>query len=613
MATQEAAASRTAHPQISDEVLERLVAAFYSTTIQQMLLVACITVPWGIVFYVHYGRPLILVWTVAAICAAFLRLWANRRYQSMPETHGQPQRWERQALWVVAVTGCVYATGSWILFDAKDHTYNAILMLWFLGLIGGAAVAAAPLKRPAVVYCSLSGFSLAIRMGLGPDPIYYGLGFGAAVATLTFIFFGLQTHKLQVSALDLGMRNQALAKDLQRQVEIAQQANREKSRFLAAASHDLRQPLHALSLFGDALRRRFSGTTHSGDFDRLMQSVSALNTSLHAMLDISRLDAGIVPVHMQPVDLNAIFAALRRVYLERAEAKGLDLRFRATDAWIMADPHLLQRLLGNLVENAIKYTPKGGVLVGVRRRSHGPYQLQIEVRDSGLGIPAAAHDSVFQEFFQLNNPGRDRVEGLGIGLAIVKRLVSLLQMELALKSEPGCGSTFSIRCIRVDRVRTELPAHTGNLRQSARALEGEKLLRNLKVLVVDDEAAIVEALDSLLSSFGARVMTASTAGGAMAHAKTSDFDLAIMDYRLGADQTGLELAAQLHDATGRAFPLLIITGDTNPEEIKRMQSSLMKVCFKPLSTEALLTAIAEVLPEPIGRGPTPVPAALLAE
>jgi signal transduction histidine kinase/CheY-like chemotaxis protein len=586
--------------EVQRQVRAHLVAQFYATVKQQFLPVFVITPLWGSMFYMEYRRPAILWWVGITMAAQILRLTLNLRYRAQPHTHADPQRWEKQAWWTAVVSGLTYAAGPWTMFDSQNQTFNALLMLWFLGMIAGAAPALASMRKAMVWFCSITGFSLALCMASGGTGLYLGQAIGSAVATVVFIWFGLQTHRLQASSLRRGLEKNALAEDLERQVQIAREASAEKSRFLAAASHDLRQPLHALTLFGEALRRKYANAPDAADLDRLMQSVLALNASLNTMLDISRLDAGVVPVNLRPVDLNTLFAALRQTYLARAESRQLSLRFRSGGRWVLADPHLLERLLGNLVENAIKYTETGGVLVCARpqRGPDGTPQVRLEVRDSGLGIPKEHHTKVFDEFFQLGNPGRDRSQGLGIGLSIVKRLVQLHGLHLGLRSASGCGSTFSL-LLTPSATRPPTTEWATSVPSAPPPLATDPAhgvrLEGLNVLVVDDEVAITTAMSALLSSFGARVVTASGSGSAMQAVQAHpELDIAIIDFRLGAQETGIDLAPRLAEARGKPLPFAVITGDTGPAEIQRLRDSGATVCFKPLEANILLDTIIQL-------------------
>jgi CheY-like chemotaxis protein len=316
------------------------------------------------------------------------------------------------------------------------------------------------------------------------------------------------------------------------------------------------------------------------------------------------------------VDLNNTFFALRQTYLARAESKQLALRFRSGGRWVMADPHLLERLMGNLIENAIKYTETGGVLVCARHQLSptGAQQVRLEVRDSGLGIPTAHHVKVFDEFFQLGNPGRDRAQGLGIGLSIVKRLVHLQGLSLALHSTPGCGTTFALHLTASSAAQSPTqrpPAPDAARHQTTTEADANNAiaLQGLSLLVVDDEVAITTAMSTLLSSFGAKVVTASGTDTAMQAVQDHpDLDIAIIDYRLGSQESGTELAPRLIAARGRSLPFVIITGDTGPAEIQHLRNSGATICFKPLEAQTLLAVISELCANSAQQTPHLMPA-----
>lgn len=519
------------------------------------------------------------------IATQLARLGLNLQYRRRPDLHDQPARWERQAVWTVGVSGLVFAAGHWIIFDAGDPVFTSLLTFWYLASIVTAVAVHSMITPVLVTYCLIMAVGVCVRNLIGAELLYVTSGLSCLAVAFMCMHYGLRGHRLHVTALELGIRNRSLAQDLERQMAIAVRANEEKSRFLAAASHDMRQPLHALSLFGDALRRKFALTEHAGDLDKLMLSVEALGSSLHGMMDISRLDAGGVPVRMQCVDLNSAFSSIRETYMEKAEDKQLALRFRSGGLSIAADPQLLQRLLGNLVANAIKYTESGGVFVGARLRRGAEPQVQIEIRDSGPGIPAGFHEAIFKEFFQLNNPGRDRTKGFGIGLSIVQRLAVAQQMRVALRSAEGCGSTFLVHCRKA--FPSDFPQDAGTTEQSLDlgfdSAVTREMLKGLRILVIDDETAILDAVDHLLTPMGAAVARASTPAQAFAHARSHEVDLAIVDHRLPHGQGGVGLGAALGEVAQKSIPFIVVTGETDAHVVGAMKASGARICIKPLT------------------------------
>ena len=252
---------------------------------------------------------------------------------------------------------------------------------------------------------------------------------------------GVRANRSFEELVNLRIRAEEMAADLQRQKEIAERANLAKSNFLAAASHDLRQPVHALGLFVGALRSVAMAPAGRRLIEQIEASINAMDSLFTALLDISRLDAGVVAVQRRSFAIQSTVDRVCRDYLHEAEAKGVSLVCKDCAAIVETDPVLVERILRNLVSNAVRYTDCGRIVVGCRRRGAA---ISVQVWDTGIGIPRNQQARVFQEYYQLGNPERDRAKGLGLGLAIVRRLTDLLGCELKLRSEPGRGSCFEV-------------------------------------------------------------------------------------------------------------------------------------------------------------------------
>ncbi len=275
--------------------------------------------------------------------------------------------------------------------------------------------------------------------------------------------FNDMAARLQAGTRELEARIEEATRALMTQKDAAESATQAKSRFIAAASHDLRQPLHAIGLFTATLQRRTEGTDLQPVVRDLARAVAAMDRLFDLLLDISKLDAGTMVAQPRPMRLEHLFAQLYAEYADAAMEKHLRLHIRATDAVLVTDELLLHRLLTNLVANAIRYTENGTVMLCSRRRGA---DWQIEVRDSGIGIPLERQGEIFQEFYQIGNVARDRSRGLGLGLAIVARLARLLATEVAVRSAPGRGSVFSVRIPRgEDRRVPESARHEESLAQ----------------------------------------------------------------------------------------------------------------------------------------------------
>jgi PAS domain S-box-containing protein len=365
----------------------------------------------------------------------------------------------------------------------------------------------------------------------------------------------------------------AAEEEARRARDEAERANRAKSTFLAAASHDLRQPVQAMVLLNAALEQRLKGHPAAQLVARLGTSVTALQMLLEGLLDVSRLDAGVVEVNPTDMPVAALLDRLRSEYELRCRPKGLRLRVVPCRAWIHSDPALLERIVRNLVENAIRYTERGSILIGCRRAGEA---LRIGVYDTGVGIPADQMALVFQEFYQLSNPERDRDKGLGLGLSIVNRLAELLGHRLTVRSVPGRGSAFTVAVPVVHAPAAEAPPVAAATPAPAGA-----------VLVIDDEAMLRDSLATALTDDGWRVRTAASIEEAVAVAGAEPPDVILADYRLRAGTTGVGAAQQVEAACGRAIPTIVLTGDTDPERIAEVQRSGYRIAHKPVVAEKL--------------------------
>jgi len=380
-------------------------------------------------------------------------------------------------------------------------------------------------------------------------------------------------------------KSAALADQLARTQEArdaAQSADRAKSRFLAAASHDLRQPLHALGLFAAQLPAHVRDAEGAQLADRVRSSVDALDGLLSALLDISKLDAGAIDPQPQPVALDAIFARLGSDYAPVALERGLKLAIVPTRAAVRTDPVLFERILRNLVDNALKHTSRGGVVVGVRPRGR---EIAIEVHDTGPGIAASERERVFEEFYQIGNLERDRTRGLGLGLAIVRRLADLLGHRVEVESVPGRGSTFRVLAAR-DSAPGPAPAGSPI---APGALAGRR------ILVVDDEADVRLGTQTLLASWGTRCVSAASVDEAIARADGDAPDAMIVDWRLAAGATGEDAVARLRAAFGKAIPALIVSGASAPDDLNRIKATGMPLLHKPVAPAKLRSALAFLL------------------
>ncbi len=369
----------------------------------------------------------------------------------------------------------------------------------------------------------------------------------------------------------------------------AEAASRAKSRFLAAASHDLRQPMHALSLFAATLLERLRYPEVRQIADQMQASIIALTSLFDSLLDISKLDAGTVQARVVSFRIKDLLDNVRRDFSGKAHHKGI--RFKVADSTLVvrSDPLLLERIVRNLAANAVNYTEQGGVVIGARRRGK---MVRIEVWDSGPGIPKEEQQRVFEEFYQIANPERDRSKGLGLGLAIVKRLAELLHHPLDVRSQPGRGSCFAVTVprgvLRQSTATDETTAAPEFIRASAERL----------VVLIEDERIIRDATQTLLTAWGCRVIASATADEAVAELAASGQtpDLIIADFRLAGGHTGIDAIHQVQEAVGSPVPAVLITGDANADHLKQAREHGYPVLHKPVAPAKLRALVASIPP-----------------
>jgi len=367
--------------------------------------------------------------------------------------------------------------------------------------------------------------------------------------------------------------------------DTAEQANHSKTRFLAAASHDLRQPLQALGLFVATLAQRPLPDDIRSVVGKIEGSLEALEHLLDTLLDISRLDAGVVEAHCVGFSVQELFKRLALEYVPLAESAGLSMRFVATSASARSDPALLERILRNLLSNAVRYTSAGGIVVGVRRSGHN---LRIGVWDTGRGIPLAEQREIFREFHQFGASPRERRQGLGLGLAIVDRLAALLGHRIELLSVPDRGSVFSV----VVPANGRAPVRTAEVPPEIR-----DPLNGRFVVVVDDDSIVRDGLRAILELWGCRVAVAEGQDDAIEAVQAAKVvpDAIIADYRLRADATGAQVVRALRTLLDKDIPALLITGDTSPERLRQAAGHGLSLLHKPVRPDKLRATLQQLL------------------
>ena len=565
-------------------VEQQRVAMLFGNTLalsSSALLMAALVI---VIVWPHAGRTNLAAWGGCVLLVQTHLQWLSFAYRRARDRETAPREWGWRLAFTAAAAGVVWGAAPFVLVG-PDQTLTIALISACLAGRTTISVMTHAYFPPALHSFTVPIFGLlALRyMTLGG---YGNAALGVmwiAVLGYVLLFVDRQSRAV-VSQIRLRCENEQLVERLQEQNELAErarahaeEASRSKSLFFAAANHDLRQPLHSLGLFATALRNGTINDASRTLIDQILQCTESLEQLFDNLLDISRLDAGQVEVKPEVVNVDAVFDRLRSTFSEPAQEKGLRLSIRRSKTMLTTDPTLLFRVLSNLVANAIRYTERGGVVVACRRRGR---HASIEVWDSGIGIPEEQHERIFEEFYQLNNPSRDRTRGLGLGLATVRRIAQLLDHPLHLRSIAGRGSRFAIETPIADPAK--IVSVSATVEHKAPNLIGGKL-----IVVIDDEASVRLGMQSLLESWGCKCVAASDAAEALRALGKRTPDFVVADLRLQGDDNGIDAIRQIRSERGESIPAVLISGDTATEQLRKVSAAGLTMMHKPLKAVRL--------------------------
>ncbi len=527
-------------------------------------------------------------WLGALYLLTATRVFATRQFARRKSDSGSLMRWAWMAAAFSWVSGLLWGALGWAGFMPEEPVVLSFTVIVLTGLVCGTVPSLSAFP-PALIGSILATVIPVAIACIAAQSDFTGafLFLLSSLVAINFYYCRI-TYRMLRETISLRLQNEDLVVHLQEERDRAQTADRAKTRFLAAASHDLRQPIHALSLLISTLAVMGQrGDVPSGDArslaSRAKSVVGNLSGLLNALLDISKLDAGIVTIANETVSLRELFRDLHAEFAAEARERGLEWRVVDSSLRVESDPMMLKRILNNLLSNAFRYTNEGSVLLGCRRRGD---LVEIQVFDTGPGIPEDQQAAVFEEFVQLQNPARDRTQGLGLGLAIVRRTAGLLNHPLRLVSSPGRGSMFSVTVPVVRAAATPRPVE-GTAPAGIAA----------GIMVVEDESDVLDAMVQLLALEGQRVYPGRSAEETLAaHARAlatgaAPVDLIVADYRLANGVTGFQAIEAIRARIGRLVPAVIVTGDTSPERLKEVTASGARILHKPISGDELRDAI----------------------
>ena len=494
------------------------------------------------------------------------------------------QRWSFATVVCSTIIGFFWSLAPSILFVSDNTLFIVFVMSLYAGYISGS------LSVNSAYKFSFNGFSIAISLPLITRLLYEGGIVYNTVAGLMLFYVAMLTyvmhnmHKQFISTVKIQYKNERLVQELAAEKNVVENAVAAKDKFLAAASHDLRQPLNAISLFTDALKPLQTDEQGRDILVKVRQCLNGLNGMLHGMLDISRLDAEGVDNNPKHIDLKPVLEQLCEEY--QLNTKRLSITANIADSTIaFVDQTILNRVLHNLLDNAVKYTHKGHITLSAHQANR---VVNLIIQDTGIGIPEDKIDTIFDEFQQLNNPERDREKGLGLGLAIVKRLCKIANIKINLHSKLNEGTRVSLQLLPGAEQKQSIQADTASFDAS---------LINKFVLVIDDEKHILDGMQYLLSSYGCTVLQAESLSNALDKLKqqTAVPDMIISDLRLRKGLSGIDAIEGIHEEFNKAIPALLVTGDTAPDKISEVELQKFDTLYKPINSDQLKLKMIELI------------------
>jgi signal transduction histidine kinase len=534
---------------------------------------------------------ILLAWLALVILNQSWRIYLWRAFKPVSASPEELRHWA--VYWTVGagISGALWGACAVLMYVPGSHAYQAFLVAGLLAVTTGAVILIAMHLPSLYAFVLPTLLPLIVRIALDPQGLSVFLAIALSMLLAVMLAFGRHLNAMFTASLEQRFENMELIEELTQQKALAEDAQkraeaatRAKSVFLAAASHDLRQPLHAVGFFAAALSGRVNDPELRDLINSINASVEALENLFNALLDISKLDAGVVEPSVSAFNIEAMLTRLKQEFEPEAFARGLKLRVRARSLRVYSDSVLLERIVRNLVSNAIRYTRRGGVLLACRVRAK---VVAIEVWDTGVGIPEGERERIFEEFYQIRDDTSPREQrlGLGLGLAITRRLCELLRHPLTLRSRVAGGTLFRLE---VPRARSDvLEAHESDV-----VSQPGDPLRGRTVVIIEDEEPVLRGTEALLGSWGCETVGARSTTEALEKLdQRPRVDLLIADFRLEGGHTGIESIHTLRERFGAQVPAILVTGSTDPELALQAERGGFHLLHKPVMPAKLRSLV----------------------
>ena len=588
-------------PAISRSGTPRLLAAQLAlldgnvgTALRASMLAAWLT---AAAFLVTLGDGRVVLWALWATLLCGVGCAVHRRLPRPdgPEGVATARHYRHVMGRVCLVLGATWGALPLLFIDPARPASLHIVLGVMAGLSSAGLLVFAPVWRLAQMFWLSCMLPLVVALLRLQDPVMTSLAIGGLLYLVAMALYARHTGAAVARALALRLDNEDLVRRLREQTQQAQrarahaeraqlaaeEADRAKTLFLASASHDLRQPLHAAGLFLGSLARSGLHARQALLLEHAQASNTAASEMLNTLLDFSKVETGMIQPQPHSFALQPLFHKLERELAPWAADKGLNLRMRDTALTPFADPGLVELILRNLLLNAIRYTERGGVLLACRLRAG---RAVIEVWDTGIGIPAESHQIIFQAFQQLDNPQRDRRNGLGLGLAIVQGLAKAMGVTVELVSRPGRGTVF----------RLSLPQGLRPMRAPDLPPAPPQTLQGLRVLLIDDDEAVRLAMQDLMGVWGVQCEVVASTEAALQCLSHFVPDVLLADYRLHCAHTGVQAVAAIRERLGQEIPAALVTGDTAAERLQEAQMQGLALLHKPVPAGLLQSLLQDL-------------------
>jgi len=525
-------------------------------------------------------------WMLAFVFVGVARMAGARHYHRLRPAHDRLHRWAAWAFGTILLQGVLLGSLSLIWLQPATPEVESLLHIVAATIVIGATVPLPPFYPVLVAFVVCVMGPLALRDLWIAGTYHLTLAALVVATSLYTLQGGRQQARALAQAQAERRKNAALIEALRRENQRAEQAQDAKTRFFAAANHDLRQPLHAMGLLAHTLNENGAAARSEDVPARLVECVDSMAQIVDELIELAQVDAAAVVPRLEAFALDALLREVARTHALQATHKGLQLQVDSSALTVRSDRRLVARVLANLLSNALRYTPQGVVRLASRVQGD---RVEVIVQDSGIGIAEHELSRIFEEFYQVGNPARDRRLGVGLGLATVKRLSDLLDLRVQVQSTPGQGSVFRITLPLCDAAPSPI---------AAPAMPQDTPLTRRRVLVVEDDADSRAALTGLLSAWGCDVRSAQDVARTRQHlADGFQPEAVLADLRLAGGDSGVDAVIAVRAWLGKELPALVLTGDRGDRgdaQAQRAEAAGLRLLAKPVKAVQLRAFLGQV-------------------